>query len=327
MESLPPLGRNIQDIAGPTFAAYEPLLRANASKIRSVPKVTFSYGDHERQKLDMYYATNTPHDEKRHTVLVFAYGGGLVVGDRTLQVADGLVHANVAAFFTEQYGYSVVVMDYRRVPDGAKFPSGGEDVAKVVEFLVEEQHDIFTVPVDLFIMGNSAGGIHLSTFLLHEDFAATRRKVVFDGEEGVALRGVVMLSIPFHFARAEERRLEVLREYFGDWEKFCPLALLKSVQSSDQSVAFLEAGVRVMVLNGELDPADEILQPREDFLQAWEQFGDEMYVKALEMDMMKGHNHLSPVVALGTGVSREEAWGHQVGGFCEGVLESSRSTA
>lgn len=322
MDSLPALGRNIQDIAGPTFKAYEPLLLANARKIRSVPKVTFPYGQHERQKLDMYYATNTPRDGRRHTVLLFAYGGGLVVGDRTLQVADGLVHANLAAFFVQHYGYSVAVMDYRRVPEGAKFPSGGEDVAKVVEFLVQEQRDIFNVPVDLFVMGNSAGGIHLSTFLLHDDFAATRRRVLNNGS-GVALRGTIFLSVPFHFDRAEERRYDVLRAYFGDWKKNCPFSLLEAAQASGRSIDILEAGVRVMVLNGELDPEDEILQTRDDFLRAWLAFGRQG-INALAVDMMKGHNHLSPVPALSTGIAKEEAWGHQVAAFCEGIRKTMK---
>jgi len=65
-----------------------------------------------------------------------------------------------------------------------------------------------------------------------------------------------------------------------------------------------------MVLNGSLDPQDEILIPRDDFVQ--ECRATDAISPNLTVDMMEGHNHISPVLALGTAIPTEEAWGRQV---------------
>ncbi|KAK5138471.1 hypothetical protein LTR08_000057 [Meristemomyces frigidus] len=314
MDQLPPLGKSIQDIVLPTFKIYDPLIRANAETIRSVNRETFKYGTHERQQLDVYTPPNPSVINGRKPILMFEYGGGLVQGARTLPMFDGLVHANVGAFFALKFGYTVVIADYRLMSHGAKFPSGGEDIALAVEWICKN-------PVgeksDLFIMGNSAGGIHLSTFLLHADFAETRRKVT-TGQD-TRLRGVILLSVPFAFEIAHESRSEVLKNYFGDYEANAPLGLLKTAHKQHAPFDFVEGGVRVFVLNGELDPEDEILLPRDLFVKEWLEMGDNESRGALAVDWMTGHNHISPVTALSTGLAAEEAWGHQVAGFCDNI--------
>ncbi|KAK4544586.1 hypothetical protein LTR36_004158 [Oleoguttula mirabilis] len=323
MDQLPPLGTSIQAIVPPTFAIYAPLLRANAATIRSVAKETFAYGPHERQQLDVYSPPHPSLINGRKPVLMFEYGGGLIQGARTLPppIFDGLVHANVGAFFALQCGYTVVIADYRLMSHGAKFPSGGEDIALAVEWICANQPGPGEAPIDLFIMGNSAGGIHLATFLLHDDFAATRRRV--GSGDGARLRGAVLLSVPFAFAAAHASRADTLIQYFGDYHAHAPLGLLKAAAQKQQQQApfdFVAAGTRLLVLNGELDPHDEILAPRDAFVQAWaEALRDNASRGALAVDWMPGHNHISPFASLSTGLEREEAWGHQVAAFCDNI--------
>jgi len=318
MDKLPQLGKQIDQIVQPTFKIYDSLLRKNADTIRSVKKETFQYGSHDRQQLDVYSPPTPNTINGRRPVLMFEYGGGLVQGHKTLpMIADGLAHANVGAFFALQHGYTVVIADYRLISHGAKFPSGGEDIALAVEWILKNQVGAGAEPIDLFIMGNSAGGMHISTFLLHPDFAETRRKI--SSGDGPRLRGVVMLSVPFHFRSANPNRAEILQTYYGDYDVNSVYGLLKSARQRQTPLDFVQHGTRVLVLNGELDPEDEILVPRHDFLTEWLEMKDVQSTTALAVDMMAGHNHISPPLGLSTGIAEEEAWGHQVAAFCDNV--------
>jgi hypothetical protein len=232
------------------------------------------------------------------------------------------VHANIASFFARNYGYTVVVPDYRLLSHGAKFPSGGEDVALAVQWvsgnvdkLGPKQED-HTHKVSLFLLGNSAGGVHVSTFLFCNEFNEARANMLDD--EKSRLRGVVLLSVPFSYDRVDdEAKREILEKYFGDAERNCPLALLKdSHRSQSSKVDLVKAGTRIMVLNAELDPEDECLVPRDEFVGEWLKYEDDASRYALAVDSMKGHNHISPFLALGTDIESEEAWGHQVASFC-----------
>lgn len=317
MDRLPAFGKSIQDVVVPTFQTYAPLLQQNASTIRSVKKETFQYGPHERQQLDIYTPPTPAIINGRKPVLMFEYGGGLVNGARTLPIADELAHANVGAFFALRFGYTVVIADYRLMSHGAKFPSGGEDIALAIQWLCEHPIGPGTMPIDLFLMGNSAGGIHLTTFLLHQDFAEARTRITTGS--GLRLRGVVLVGVPFDFHQALPSRIETLTAYFGDHNVNGPLGLLKSARQRGAPFDFVQSGVRILALDAELDPEDEVLDPRDRFVREWMEMTDTASRCALAVDMMKGHNHISPPFALGTGLEREEAWGYQVAGFCDNI--------
>lgn len=324
MDQVKDIPRAVGPSVLPTLQAYEPLLRNNASKIRSTRRDTFPYGSDPRQQLDIYYPTEKRRpsiSSSRTPVFIFLYGGGLVRGDKTLQVADGLAYANIGHFFAEKYGYTTIVADYRLLSHGARFPSGGEDLALVIDWVRETLSHIDGFGnIDLFIMGNSAGGIHLSTYLFAPDFAASRAKITTrDPEATVSLRGVVLLSVPFNFRQADPSRAEILSTYFsGDIEGNSPQGIFKTAMLQDPENVL--PNVRALILNGTLDPDDELLDPKNDFLSLWKEMDEDSY-NSLTIEMMADHNHISPPLSLGTGLDREEAWGHQVGAF----LESLRS--
>lgn len=147
-------------------------------------------------------------------------------------------------------------------------------------------------------MGNSAGAIHSSTFLLDPTFAESRHSL---RSGSVILDGVVLVSMPAHFQIADASRSDVLTAYYGnEVEEHCTFGLLQKAQPVE---------VRTLVVLGTLDPEDEICKPSDDYVQRWKsRFGDSKMTTAV----LDGHNHFSTVAALGTGIEREESLGTEV---------------
>ncbi len=341
MDALPQLGRGVFEVLEQTFAAYESLLLAREGEIKSTRRETHQYGPNPRQALDVYYPTREAAAaatfRAARPVLVFCYGGGFVQGDKQKpEYANDLVFANLGHYFAARHGLTVVIPDYRLVSHGAQFPSGGEDLKLVVDWIStslvrqEAWRDNGTgtgtgTDIDLFLMGNSVGGVHVMTWALHPSFAdsvsavttATTAKTTTTVHEdegghrpaGVLLRGLLLLGAPFHFGGDDG---EMLRAYYGagDIANKVPLGLLEAAkQQHGSSTNRLLPGVGIAVLLSELDP-EFIYQSSGDFEKAWP------YPGTIDTRILKGHNHISPQVSLGTGVEREEAWGIQVVDFC-----------
>ncbi|KAI3341623.1 Alpha/Beta hydrolase protein [Ustulina deusta] len=306
MDKLPGLGRGIEEVLVPTFAAYEDLLKAKEADIRSARRETHSYGPDPRHVLDVYFPDDDDQPPTRKTVLIFLHGGGFYAGARVNEgYAGGLIFGNLGRFFTSRFGVTVVVPDYRLLAHGAKYPSGGEDVAFVVDWVRASlaRRDGYEGGVDLVLLGNSAGGVHVATFLLDPAFEAARAGLLAQGA-AVRLRGAVCLGTPFHWGDAHD---EAIRAYLGEATVFenSPMGKLQAVMKQGSSARLPK--VKVLVLVSELDP-QLLFDTAEEFKRTW-QDGD------IEIQVLKGHNHISTQLGLSTGIEREEAWGVQVAEF------------
>ena len=301
-------GASVSAVLEPTFKIFTPLLIKNKASIQAIPPTTESYGSHPRQRLDIY---RSPQDATDTPVLVFYYGGGLIRGDKRLfGVPEGLVYHNLGTFFASR-GITTIIPDYRRVNselggEDAVYPSGGEDVSLVFKWL---EKFVARGSRDVFIMGNSAGGVHISTFLLEPRFLE-QRKALISGETAIAWKGAIELGVPFHFKSANASRSDMLEKYYGseqDIREHCPYGLLEAVQKTGKSRQ--ETGVPdVLVLVGEFDPSDEISDPTDDFLALEKKtWGD-----GVEFKSLSGHNHISPPWALMSGDKRAEVWAEDV---------------
>lgn len=312
MDQLPSFGREISSVIEPTAKVFVPSIRRNASSILSTPRETFSYGAHTRQQLDVYSPKSlTDSSGKPAPILIFTYGGGFIVGDKILPELP-LVHANIGYFFTER-GFVTIIPDYRLISHEVKFPSGGEDVAGVVEWVKQHYADS---PRDLFIMGDSSGGVHVTTFMLSPLFKDVRDSVATGSNHGIQWRGAVILAAPFHYRLVMEQRSDSLQAYYGNRvQEDCALGLLKAFPEADRG------SPRVLVGYATLDPEDEIIKPNLDFIEEWRSTGRE----GLDVKLLQGHNHVSPIFTIGTGKSDQEAWGHMVADWI-GQIEAEKIT-
>lgn len=228
-----------------------------------------------------------------------------------------LVYHNLGAFFASR-GITTIIPDYRRVnsPFGgedAVFPSGGEDVSLALKWV--EKYDT-SAKRDVFIMGNSAGGVHISTWLFEPSFLDQRKKYIA-GEGSIVLKGAIELGAPFHFGEAGPERNSMLMAYYGSEEGYkahSPYGLMETAVKS--GVSREETGVpKVLALASEWDPVTEIVKPMEDFVELWKKSwgGDITYYT------LAGHNHISPPWALNAGEAEGEKWGEYVARWIKGV--------
>jgi acetyl esterase/lipase len=75
---------------------------------KSEPVADVAYGEHPRQKLDLYST-----DRPKARVLLFVHGGGFVAGDKA---SDPVFYGNVPRYFSHN-GYLGVAMNYRPAPN------------------------------------------------------------------------------------------------------------------------------------------------------------------------------------------------------------------
>ena len=278
MDTIAHLGRDIASTAGPTFQVYGDLLREpiKASAIHATKRETFAYGPHDRQKLDLYTPSAIAPKSmagRPRPVLIFAYGGGFVMGDRIEGMIPGeIVHTNLGYFFAEKLGFITIVTDYRLLSHGAKYHTGGEDIGGVVDW-VEKNYTIGTLSqndtTEIILVGNSAGAVHVATWLFGDRFQE-RRKVFVTGTNGVRLQGVVFVGCPFRWDVDGGMKPMLMSYYGGEQEtrKAEPSQLMEKATDG----ATKEEMARwppLLVVVSEFDPETDMIVSGEKFAKAW----------------------------------------------------------
>jgi len=115
-----------------------------------------SYGDHDRQALDVYVPDQ---GQARYPALIFVHGGGFTDGHRNL-TSD--IYANVLYYFARN-GVVGINAGYRLAAD-AKYPEATKDIASVVRWVHDNAADYAIDPKRIFLMGHSAGGAHVASY-------------------------------------------------------------------------------------------------------------------------------------------------------------------
>lgn len=310
MDQLPPFGRSVGQVIAPTYGVYAPLLAEHASRILSAKKTTLAYGDDPRQQLDLYTPPGLEDATDKTSprpLLVFVYGGGFANGDKSSE-AKPLVYQNLGYFFSEKTGIETIIIDYRLIKHGAKFPSGGEDIDAALQWIARRYAGQNR---QVYLLGNSAGGINVATWLFEPLFRKSRRSL-FEGVDGVQVSGAVLLGALLDFHQTAPPLRQALSGYFGEeLDQGSTVASLERIEGTGE----LTSGIwpRILIADSELDP-DDILRADQDVLHRLKAVTnlDVGYVR------IKGHNHISPPLALGTGIAAEEEWGYSLASWITG---------
>lgn len=221
-----------------------------------------SYGDHDRHKIDICRpkGENLP-------IVVFVPGGGMTGGDKSF-------YAHIPAFFARN-GFIGVGVNYRLAPDFL-FPSGAQDVADVIDWLAENAGQYGGDPNAIFLIGQSAGAVHAASTI----FDKRCRPLHYDSLKLAVLMSGVYKIVPDHAGGN-------INLYFGNDAK----------ELEDRSPVnhVSEGDVPVIITAAELEPAF---------------FGESAgaLVEAVttrdghvpQFVWLKGHNHLSPVLNMGS---------------------------
>jgi acetyl esterase/lipase len=229
-----------------------------------------TYGAHERHRLDVFSTAG----RREAPVLVFVHGGGFVMGDKR---APGLPFYDNIGEFSVTSGFVGVTMTYRLAP-AHPWPAGSEDVAAAVRWLRANITAHGGDPQRIFLIGQSAGAVHVAGYVtspsLHEG-----------GDIGVA--GAMLISGSYDVARADANQFH-LAYYGNEPEKWAAASTLGGLVAT---------AVPLLFSVSEFDGADFQTQAAlltAAFTQTRKRFP--------RMHWLAGHNHLSPVLAVGSSV-------------------------
>jgi acetyl esterase len=193
----PVWGADIQKHRDIVIGAYSPLL-AQSPKAGVAVEREVSYGEHPRQRLDVY----RPQSKVPAPVVIFAHGGAFVRGDRRV---NDEIYANVLTYFARN-GCLGINMEYRLAPEAA-FPAGARDVAAAVEWAGGHAAGLGGDPGQIFLIGHSAGATHVATYACDPNAGV---------EPSGGVRAIVLLSGRLRAdARPDNPNAAGVRAYFG----------------------------------------------------------------------------------------------------------------
>ena len=203
MRSLKALTVLLSCLSLPSCSVFDFVNAFNKNAYSEVQR-NVSYGEHPKQKLDIY----RPLTRSNHTVLfVFFYGGGWDSGSRSDYEFVGRSLASE--------GHFVVIPDYRVYPD-VTFPEFVNDGALATKFVLEWLSDEFgDRPV--FLMGHSAGA-HIAILV-----AVDQRYLRKYGRNTAELSGAIGLAGPYDFLPITSSRLKMIFPTQDDEYKSQPI--------------------------------------------------------------------------------------------------------
>ncbi|MDH3735322.1 MAG: alpha/beta hydrolase fold domain-containing protein [Gemmatimonadota bacterium] len=274
---------------------YLPLL---ARVPRSGVTVTkdLAYGSDRRHRLDVY----RPDGAARAPVFVYVHGGGYRTGDRDINEE---IYANVLNYFS-RHGMLGINATYRLAPD-ATWPSGGEDMRQLIDWVRANAAEYGGDPDRIFMMGHSAGATHVATY------AFDRR---FQPASGHGLAGVVLVSGRYTIKdEPADPTFDGIRLYFGDDPSGYPTrSVVTHVPGSD---------VAAMLVIAEYDQRNLVETTGELFVALCDR--DEG--RCPRFLQLKYHNHMSEISHINT---QDDLLGSEILEFFkEGAARQTKNAA
>jgi len=188
---------------------------------KEIPYTVIKDVDPNFTSLDIY----TPLRGEHFPVIVFIHGGTWVLGDK------GRLNEKIKSFVKANYVY--ISINYRLSP-GVQHPLHAIDVAKAVTWIYEHISDHSGDPLNIFLLGHSAGG-HLSALIALDDHYL--KNLGFSNE---IIRGIIGLdSAAYHLPtliQSEPENDYLFEMAFGNnsdiWEKASPINYVEKIQSA-----------------------------------------------------------------------------------------------
>jgi acetyl esterase/lipase len=252
-----------------TAALYAPLQQKEPYAGVKVER-DVKYGPADRNLLDVF----TPEtNASSRPVLIFIHGGGFVAGNKR---NPGSPFYDNIMLWAANNGF---VATYRLAPQ-FKWPAGPEDLAAVVQWVSEQIGARGGDPARIFLMGQSAGAIHVAGYVAHPEFHKLK---------GGGLAGAVMVSGLYDLTASPAGDAEIA--YFGsDPSRYAERSSLQGLLASK---------IPLMVSAAELDP------PR--FVEQYElikQASCKQPTGCARAYMLPQHSHISEVYAINTADTR-----------------------
>lgn len=263
-KAIPALGQN----AAPENSTkirelYAPLLAGVMDGVAQ--KIDVPYGDHERQKLDVYWKEGGA----GKAVFVYIPGGGFVGGDKR---SDELYYGNIGACAAKA-GMVCVIANYRLAPEH-KWPLASKDIESAIKWTKAHAKEFGGDPDKIVIMGHSAGAAHVATYLFDPDIK---------GERDV--KGGLLSSGPYSVPKGPKPGNYVA--YYGDDDS-----------QTDRRSALnyvKDSKIPICISVAEYDPPS-LITPAFDLARALV----ERSSTCPSIRCADGHNHFSTVASMGS---------------------------
>ena len=227
------------------------------------------YGPDSRHRLDIFVPSA---GVRRAPVLVFVHGGGFVMGDKG--APDAPFYNNVG-LWAARSGCIGVTITYRLAP-AAPWPAGSEDAGAAVRFLHAACERWGGDPNGIFLMGQSAGAVHVAGYV-----AEPRLHLTPSG----GITGAIMISGLYDVARADRNSFNAA--YYGEDATRWP------EQSTLKKLA--ETSVPCLYTVSQFDPPEFQRQA------AWlVEAHTTRHGRWPRLIQLTGHNHLSSVLQIGS---------------------------
>lgn len=134
---------------------YTPL-HQKISKAGITVKRDLPYGAHSRQVMDVF----TPDGAQDAPVAIFVHGGAFVRGNKS---DNEEIYSNVLYYFA-RHGCVGVNLEYRNAPE-AQYPEAAIDIRDALGWVREHIGAHGGNPRRIFLIGHSAGGTHVGTYV------------------------------------------------------------------------------------------------------------------------------------------------------------------
>jgi triacylglycerol lipase len=255
-----------------TAALYAPLQQKEPYAGVKVER-DVKYGPADRNLLDVF-ASET--NASSRPVLIFIHGGGFVAGNKR---NPGSPFYDNIMLWAVKNGFVGVNATYRLAPQFV-WPAGPEDLASVVQWVSEKIAERGGDPARIFLVGQSAGAIHVAGYVSHPEFHKVK---------GGGLAGAVMVSGLYDLTASPAGDAEIA--YFGsDPSRYAERSSLQGL---------LATKIPLMVSAAEFDP------PR--FVEQYELIKQASCKRAngcAHAYMLPQHSHISEVYAINTADTR-----------------------